>query len=152
MKKNLLLSGCLLSGCATAGLGLGEAKVAGVPTESIAFQYKQSSPGRGQLLALSEHGERFVGRYTQFIIPEAQRVRPAMTPGARWVGWLVTPTDGKTTQYTGEGVADLRGDRGNELLCQLTLIDGAKGLTQGGRGQCATRDGQQVKATFPGNH
>jgi len=100
-------------------------------------------------------GEAFQGKYLQLTRQVQDSELAPMWEGwdNGWTSWPYgngTAADNDfTTVYTGRVVATLKNAVERRLRCRFTLSKPSSGMAGGGQGQCQSKTGTVLDATFP---
>jgi hypothetical protein len=139
-----------------SGAGTGELSKPGASPVAVVLAWRDDGFSGGTMRATLAGGEAFEGPYLQITHETSD-----WDLGPFWEGWdhgwsswprpYVTSgvTDDFTTSYTGHVVATLKSPTSRRLRCRFTLLMPASGMAGGGQGQCQSKDGSVLDATFP---
>jgi len=156
----IVLTGLVLSGCATTGTAVGEVPKAtgGSTTVTLVWKSEATTPERGKISGTMPDGTHYSGKYFQVIAGYEQAYGPA------WQGWpnywydWPTPWDPTAVNmtsgwpqfvkiYSGRVIANLQADDDSKrrLRCRFVLERPMDGLAGGGIGECQSSTGEVIQ-------
>jgi hypothetical protein len=127
-------------------------------TEPVAFVWESDDGGlSGGISAATSDGEAFSGRFHEML--SSTRLGTLGTFYNSWYDdwqgygpfadpWPVYPEPEYIQYYSGNVVAQLRGDRGTLMRCYFELDRPEAGIDGGGEGRCQLSDGTMIDSEF----
>ncbi len=148
----------VLAGCTTTGMGRGEMITQGRLAEPVKFSWKSTDGGLSGSMVATLPDATYTGRFFQITRQTQQETLAPMWDGwsAGWYDWpygdqsyppMYTATQ-FVTYYSGKVVANLATGDGQRMRCRFHLANPAKGMSDGGLGECQLADGRIISATF----
>lgn len=156
-----LVATMMITGCASVGNGSGS----GSGTESfdgkpVAFAWDSKDGGNtGTMSATLDRNASFKGPFLQIITTTQTNDLapmwygwhtgwPDWNHGNNGSNWSESPEAEFSTHYSGEVVANLKGQGPEQLRCRFHLNKPTAGMRGGGQGECQLTSGHTVFATF----
>ena len=152
-----LVATMMIAGCASMGSGSGIESFDGRP---VAFAWDSKDGGNtGNMSATLDGNVGFDGPFLQMVSTIQTNDLAPLWYGwhAGWPDWnhdadgskwSESPEAEFSTHYSGEIVANLKGEDSQQLRCRFHLNRPSAGMRGGGQGECQLTGGRTVSASF----